>query len=230
MPEKVIVCLANSWKHHDRCVAGVELVKDSPRDWIRPVSARDGHGVSFEERELSGGGDPAPLDVLKIPLLAAQPADYQTENWLLDPDSWWSKIGEWSWGDLRYLEDKPADLWGTGDSSRKGENDRVAESAALNLTNSLALIRVKELELHVLDGGFRQVKREVRAIFKYRRVTYDLAVTDPAYRDEYLSRDDGHYRLGTCYLTVSLTEPFHEFCYKVIAAIFEPGGSPRENR
>lgn len=231
MPEtKVIVCLANSWKNNDRCVAGVELVDDNPGDWIRPVSARDGHGVSFTERELSDGGDPAPLDILEIPLLTAQPKDHQTENWLLDPTGWWSKMGEWHWDDLVDLKDTPADLWGTGDSSGKGTNDRVAESAATSLTSSLALVRVRSLELHVLDGGFQQVKREVRAIFRYRRATYDLKVTDPTYRDEYLSRGDGYYRLGACYLTVSLAEPFYGFCYKVIAAILEPGGPPRENR
>jgi hypothetical protein len=44
-------------------------------------------GVSFIERQLSGGREPAPLDILEIPLLTAQPTDYQTENWLLDPTS-----------------------------------------------------------------------------------------------------------------------------------------------
>ncbi|MEU7982856.1 hypothetical protein AB0B63_30530 [Micromonospora sp. NPDC049081] len=231
MPEtKIIVCLANSWKNHGRCVAGVELINGRPRAWIRPVSARDGHAVDLTELELFGGGDPAPLDILKVPLLTAQPKGHQTENWLLDPTRWWSKIGEYHWSDLVNLKDKPVDLWGTGDSSGKGTNDRVAESAAMYLTSSLALIRVRELELHVFDGGFGQVKREVRAIFRYGQATYNLAVTDPVYRDEYLSRDDGRYQLGACYLTVSLAEPFHGFCYKVVAAVLGSGVPPEGNR
>jgi hypothetical protein len=227
--KKVIVCLANSWKHSDRCVAGVEWVDGHRGDWVRPVSARDGHGVSFLERQLSGGGDPAPLDILQISLLAAQPAGYQAENWLLDPASSWSKLGECRWNNLGLLEDTPDDLWGTGGSSGKGVNDRVDAIAAVGLSNSLALVRVNAPVLHVLDGGFQQVKREVRASFRYRGVAYNLKVTDPTYVNNYLVRGDGLYQLGDCYLTVSLTEPFLGFCYKVIAAVIEPGG-PGENQ
>jgi hypothetical protein len=222
MPEtKLIVCLANSWKNQGRCVAGVEWINGHRGDWIRPVTLRDGHGVSLTERRLRDGREPAPLDIIAISLLVAQPAGHQAENWLLDPTFPWSKVGDWRWHDLGSLEDEPIDLWGIGVSSGKGVNDRVAEGSAASLTNSLALIRVRAPILHVLDGGFQQVRREVRAIFEYRRTTYNLKVTDPAYAQHYLSRDDGRYRLGDCYLTVSLAEPFLGFCYKVVAAILE---------
>jgi hypothetical protein len=220
--KKVIVCLANSWKNQDRCVAGIEWITGNPGNWIRPVTARDGHGVSFMERQIPGGREPAPLDILEIRLLAAQPAGHQVENWLLDPTRSWAKVGEWSWNDLRHLQDEPADLWGTGSSSGKGLNDRVIESVAMRLRSSLALIHVSALTLHVLDGGFQQVKREVRAIFKYHRTAYNLKVTDPICADYYLSRADGRYQLGDCYLTVSLAESFQGFCYKVVAAVLEP--------
>jgi hypothetical protein len=227
---KVVVCLANSKKLGHRCVAGIELVRGNPRDWIRPVSARNGHAVSLAERELPGNEEPAPLDILRIPLLIAQPEGHQTENWLLNPDRRWTKTGELPWEDLEDLVDAPTDLWGKDDSSNKGENDRVAEDEALELTNSLALVFVKSLKLHVLTTYYQQKKREVRAIFKYRRVSYDLAVTDPRYTKAYLQAEDGHYPLGPCYMTVSLAEPVNGFCYKVIAAILEPEGPPEENQ
>ena len=223
MPEtKVVVCLANSWKHHDRCVAGIEWVNGDPRDWIRPVTTRDGHGVSFNERRLPDGGEPKPLDIIQIPLVIARPTGYQTENWLLDPTRSWSKVGELPWIDLENLEDAPADLWGS--------ISLAPETAAMSVTNSLALVRIRAPILHVLDGGFQQVRRELRVIFKYRRATYNLKVTDPDYVNYYLSRNDGRYRLSDCYLTVSLTEPFQGFCYKVIAAVLESGGPPEGNR
>ena len=221
---KEIVCLANSRKHGGTCVAGIDLRGTRKRSWVRPVSARDGHAVSLEERRFADGGDLEPLDIIRVPLLSAKPWIHQTENWLLDPRQRWVKVGEWPPGDVGLLEDHPADLWGTGDSSGKGRNDRIAETAAARLAGSLAFVRVDDLRIRVYDGGFGQVKREVRAIFDYQGVIHNLKVTDPAYERHYLRKRDGIYNLEDGRLTVSLAEPFDGFCYKLVAAIIEPGG------
>ena len=51
---------------------------------------------------------------------------------------------------------------------------------------------------------------------------YALWVTDPVYERSYLSKLDGTYELGPCYLTVSLGERYEDSCYKLLAAIVEP--------
>ncbi|MGH3995945.1 MAG: dual OB domain-containing protein, partial [Pseudonocardiaceae bacterium] len=89
---KCIVCLANSRKLNGRCIAGKELVKGRPAQWIRPVSSRDHQEVSEYERQYKDGTDPENLDIIDIPLLDAHPQEYQQENWLLDPNQYWSKV------------------------------------------------------------------------------------------------------------------------------------------
>ncbi|WP_375233212.1 dual OB domain-containing protein [Pseudomonas syringae] len=38
-----MVCLANSWKHGGRCIAGKIYGGDRSGEWIRPVSPTVGH-------------------------------------------------------------------------------------------------------------------------------------------------------------------------------------------
>lgn len=97
---KRIVCLANSRKLQGRCVAGIELVGGERRGWIRPVSAREHEEVSEYERQYPDGSDPRPLDIIDVPLLEPRARGYQQENWLIDPDSYWERIGKASWRDL----------------------------------------------------------------------------------------------------------------------------------
>src|SRR5437868_5121823 len=92
---KQLVCLANSRKKGGRCVAGI--VQGSQTEWIRPVSARPEHEVSQTERQYNDRSDPRVLDIISIPLLQPQADRYQSENWLLDPDSRWRKVGRVGW-------------------------------------------------------------------------------------------------------------------------------------
>ena len=57
------------------------------------MSARDTEEVSEWERQYEDGSDPRVLDVIDVPVLNPQPRDYQQENWLLDPDSYWKESG-----------------------------------------------------------------------------------------------------------------------------------------
>jgi len=87
-----IVCLANSRKLSGRCIAGKEMVRNKPRGWIRPVSAREHEEVSEYERQYEDGTDPRVLDIIDVELLEPRPRTYQQENWLLDPDLYWTKV------------------------------------------------------------------------------------------------------------------------------------------
>ena len=220
-----IVCLANSRKMSGRCIAGKELFPEGqPGAWVRPVSHRDNQEVSEYERQYEDGSDPRVLDVIKVPLLKAQPRDYQRENWLLDPGYYWERVRRVAPNELAGFTDPEAPLWIDRHSSAKGMNDRVPLPDANSLASSLRLIRVDQLELSVSQPGrdFGNYRRTVQGRFHYAGTEYWLRVTDPIYERRYLQRRDGDYQIGARFVTVSLGEAYQGYSYKLIAAIIEP--------
>jgi hypothetical protein len=228
MPVKRLVCLANSRKLNGRCMAGIELSGGQRLGWIRPVSAREHEEVSEYERQYEDGSDPRLLDVMNVPLLEPRPKDYQQENWLLDPDSYWQHIDRLKWNDLHALADPVDRLWLDGDSTYNGLNDRVALAQASGIRSSLRLVRVDRMTLSVFKPGeaFGNPKRRVQGRFSHAGTEYRLWVTDPTYEQAYLAMPDGDYTIGESFLTVSLGEPHNGYCYKLIAAIMERTGGP----
>ena len=111
---KRILCLANSRKLSGRCIAGREIVDNKPGAWIRPVSAREHQEVSWEERHFEDGSDPSVLDVMDVPLIEARPHQFQQENWLLDPNVYWRKIGRVDWAGLQAFVECEGPLWVNG--------------------------------------------------------------------------------------------------------------------
>ncbi|MFE9093634.1 hypothetical protein [Streptomyces sp. NPDC007264] len=218
---KTLVCLANSRKLSGRCVAG--MVDDGSGEWVRPVSARPNREVSARERQYEDRTDPSVLDIVLVPLLRPQPHDFQSENWLLDPDYYWEKTGRVEWIGLLRLEQCPSALWINGSSTYHGSNDRVPTEEAVTLPDSLKLIRVTDLTLqvHVPGAMFGDQRLVLRACFSYAGHVYILRVTDPKYELEYLGKPEGTYELGESFLTVSLGEPYEGYVYKLVAAIIE---------
>ena len=220
---KRIVCLANSRKLHGRCVAGVELSAGKTDNWIRPVSARQHQEVSEYERQYKDGSDPRLLDIVDVPLLEHQPNDYQQENWILDPESYWVKVGEFDWGGLHEIAERGGTLWRNGSSTYSGRNDRIPIGQVSAETSSLKLIHVDGLRLQVFSPGqaFGNSKRRVQARFQFAGIEYALWVTDPRIEREYLAREDGEHQIDNCYLTISLGEPYDDYCYKLVAAVLQ---------
>lgn len=218
---KTLVCLANSRKLSGRCVAGI--VDGASGEWIRPVSARPNCEVSECERQYEDGSDPHVLDIISVPLLQPQPHSFQRENWLLDPGYYWRKVGRAGWDELLPLEQQPTTLWINGHATYHGINDRVPIEQAGSLADSLKLIRVHGVTLHVHAPSaiFGNPKRVVDARFQHAGFEYILRVTDPDYESAYLAEMNGNYELGESYLTVSLGEPYDGYAYKLVAAIIE---------
>jgi hypothetical protein len=214
---KTLVCLANSRKLSDRCVAG--MVDGGSGEWVRPVSARPSGAVSVRERQYEDETEPSILDIVSVPLLAYQPHDFQSENWLLDPDYYWVRNGRVGWQGLLGLEQHPSTLWINGSSSRDGTDNRVTVEEAATLPDSLKLIHVTDLVLQV-HTKFDQ-SLALRAYFSYAGHEYKLAVTDPDYEQKYIAKPVGSHQLGESFLTISLGEPFMGYAYKLVAAIIE---------
>lgn len=220
---KQIVCLANSRKLNGRCIAGKETGRGIPGGWIRPVSARENEEVSEYERQYKDGSDPHVLDIINIPLLEPKPIGYQQENWLLDPNSYWEKVGQIPWSDLQLLIDIPGPLWINGYHTYNGYNDKIPLEFTKTIDSSLRLIRVESLILSMFRPGefFGNPKRRVQGRFRYEEADYWIWVTDPRYEREYLAKPDGEYNIGESFITVSLGEPYNDVCYKLMSAIIE---------
>lgn len=225
---KRILCLANSKKMSGRCVAGREVLDTGPGPWIRPVSARPTEEVSEDERQYQDGSDPRVLDVVDVPLIRHQPHACQTENWLLDPGYYWSRVRQIGWAELQLYVENPATLWTNDRSTNHGVNDEIFQADADVLPNSLVLICVADLELSVFAPGasFGNPKRRVLGKFCYRGIRYALWVTDPIVERDYKAKPDGTYKVGECCLCVSLGEPMQkqngESCrYKLVAAMIQ---------
>jgi Dual OB-containing domain len=90
-----------------------------------------------------------------------------------------------------------------------------------SLDSSLRFVRVDRLRLAVFKPGeaFGNLKRRVQARFHHGGDEYALWVTDPGYERTYLARPDGSYEIGESFLTISLGEPYNDYCYKLVAAI-----------
>ena len=216
---KRIVCLANSRKYQERCIAGRELLQGGrPGQWVRPVSAREFEGVSLSERSLGDAGEPRLLDVIDVPVIEARSRSYQSENWLLDPDRAWKLVGRFGPARLSRIVESAAPLWIDSYSSSEGKNDRIPTVETEGLDSSLCLIRVERAELSVT--GYED-RRRLRVLFSHAGSEYALRLTDPQYEERYSDREAGTYSIGESYMTISLGEPFNDYAYKLIAALIE---------
>ena len=150
---KRIVCLANSRKLSGRCIAGREFAGGRPGAWIRPVSDRPHEEVSEYERQYEDGSDPCVLDIIDVPFLEPRPKGYQQENWLLDSEEDWVRVGRISWTDLERLADASGTLWLNGHHTSNGSNDVIPLDKAAEVTSSLKLVRVDSMRLSVFRPG-----------------------------------------------------------------------------
>jgi len=209
-----LVCLANSYKHGERCIAGKLL---ETGEWVRPVSDV-GHGEVPWRARLIGGREPLPLDVLDVPLQEEGP-DYgcQPENRLLLPGPW-QRAGRMTADDLLKYVDEVAER-----PLLYNYVDRVPTTLFARIPRP----RWRSLQLvHCYCADFHRDARKPddwRVTFDYHGAEYaDLKVTDPVA----LARLGRKERLdGPFVLTISLGMPFRptntskEYCFKLVAAV-----------
>lgn len=222
---KSIVCLANSIKHHPkRCIAGKELAAQNL--WIRPVSNNvlDEGALSQMDSAFQNGAQPKLLDVIEVHLKQTIPHGCQTENHLIDETAYWQKTGKIDWATLESLLDMPQSLWVNGNSTKNGFNDKISQQVALNLPNSLKLIRPENFQITVTQegGGQYPVKRAMRAKFQWNNVDYLLKITDPNYTNrinEYTINVG--YTISNAIICISISDILKEANahFKLIASI-----------
>ncbi len=215
---KRIVCLANSRKNWERCVAGKEALAGGFGRWVRPVSPRPSGELTLKDRCYTDGGDPAVLDIIEVPLIRPRPHRYQTENHVIDETLRWKKVGALPWRELGRLVDDLPRLWINGEGPHY---HRMPMDAAAALQSSLALIHVDNLVVHMNTAvdDYGKSRKRYRASFTYRALDYRFSATDPTFDGTLGTRKDGDHPIGDAYLCLSLSEEYKGYVYKLVATV-----------
>lgn len=215
---KTILCLANSYKHGGRCVAGVCL---DDGVWIRLRGAAPDGSLDARESVLDDGSEPRLLNVIEVELHYALPSDAHPEDWQIAPVRWRLLQRPATASQLQ----KILDAADKATTILRGYRDRmpVEEIQTKPMQSSLVLVCPSEIYWWIRGEGD---KRKNRALFRRHNVTYDLAVTDPRWLERLNLMPAGIYPHSTfaepdceTWLTVSLSEAFHGWHYKLVAGV-----------
>lgn len=211
---KTIICLANSWKLGERCIAGIDI--DTGK-WVRPVcdSLYPEDGKVPESVRLINGREPRLLDILEIPLAdTGNNFGFESENLSVLREDW--RLNG------RYL---PYKL------------NKFCSETQYILHNSIRAVRPSYLQS--LPQENRQTLQLVRSSrFSVTRVgdkwkgnitisnsqsLNNLTITDPFLVAQL---DTGYKPPETCFITVSLSMPWspddqeeEKPCWKLIAGV-----------
>ena len=213
-----IVCLANSWKRSERCIAGIEVATGH---WLRPVTASADGSVPRHIRGVRKG-EPALLDLLDLPLADDGPDfGFERENRLILPGRWYVR-GQAHPDDLRrYVEDAGPIL------HTAQRYVTVPQLQALPPAERRTLQLIEATDFAVEATRRQQSGHGVWKGTFSTRAGYHLTanITDPAYSGRL---DAGHVPDRHCLLTISLSLPWRppsweldDPCWKLIAGVIE---------
>ena len=217
-----IVCLANSFKHGGRCIAGKVHSGEYAGRWIRPVGRTEGQRqIQLSEMEYARGQYAAVRDILRIEFTSREPNTFQSEN-LIISGTRWSKVGEVSLDAIADLLDTPAGLWTNYSRSHYSLNDKIERELLVGPRESLFLISPQNVRVRVGPEHNGDVK--VRVLFQYNRVEYALTTTDVQIQNDYRGQPHATYPLPNSRgLTISLGERLPALIgdsYKLVAHVF----------
>lgn len=98
----------------------------------------------------------------------------------------------------------------------------VSEEAIGNLSYSLMLINTNQFEVIERTYDDNPDKHQVRLVFSYNGIHYDLPVTDPFFIHKYQRNPDIMENVTEIYLCLSLGVAFNNWYYKLVAGIIFP--------
>jgi hypothetical protein len=211
------ICLANSRKHGERCIAGVEiqpdpqtqqyqLVKDGGMPhWIRPVTETDYGQIPAQLVE-----NIHLLDVINLENRGNVPTSSQKENFLFEPQSIaiQTKLAPTVENLDALTEGAPLTLFGN-----RGKAVSAAQIAEVNY--SLLFVKVRSPEFYAARLG-----HQLRAKFVYNSNNYDFPVTDVQFCEQYYKNPKVLDDAKNVYFTLSLGMLHEDWHYKLVAGVF----------
>ena len=218
---KRIICLANSWKLKERCIAGIDI--DTGK-WVRPVcdSLYPEDGRVPKNICLVDGREPELLDILEIPLAdTGNNFDFESEN-LSVLRGQWKILGKFKVQDvIKYCDDGVI-----LHNSSKFVNLEYLQALPLNRRKTLQLINAVSLSIkpRTTSRGVTQLRGEVVTISG--RSLADIPITDPTFIRKI---ESGYQPNGNYLITMSLGMPYKPDnwegdetpCWKLIAGVIE---------
>jgi hypothetical protein len=217
-----ILCLANSYKHDHRCVAGISL---DTKKWVRLVGKQVPGCLTRKEASYSDGKEVALLDVFVAELDEPCGSNCHPEDVQITGKTWTFVRSFNQPADLQllaaFIRDEPTVLDGYCDRIEIQRFETVPARCSLGLTHP------EDLWWWIRE---EHGKRKNRALFRLGhigRIRYDLPVTDPATLNMLnllpVGLHPGRLICGNkptrTLITISLSEPFDSFLYKLVAGV-----------
>ncbi|MCT7984222.1 hypothetical protein NG796_13045 [Laspinema sp. A4] len=224
-----IICLANSWKHQERCIAGIDY--DTGR-WIRPVcddslNPKDGRVPRFVR--LVQGREPELLDILEIRLDDTGPNfGFECENLSILP-------GQWNCLGKANITDIPRECLNFEyilHNSRKYVNPSDLKKLPLDQRRTLQLVKTNKFSIHRDPNDKGQTKWKGTIETANGCKLEKAPITDPEFVHKLNSRyppsPNCLITVPNCLVTVSLGMPWappnwegEPPCWKLIAGVIE---------
>ncbi|EAW38449.1 hypothetical protein [Lyngbya sp. PCC 8106] len=214
-----IICLANSWKCGNRCIAGIHTIKHK---WVRAISNLPDGGVPASMR-LIDSREPALLDVIDIPLdKTGSDFGFECENLGILPGKW-RLTGKVPPGYLlKFCSHEPYILH----NDKRYVTVGYLQYLPFNERQTLQLVKTDQFSVECVRR-----RRDKSPIWEGRIVAENgsqltASITDPVL----VHKLELGYRPGdSCLVTVSLSMPWkpsdweedEQPCWKLIAGVIE---------
>lgn len=217
MSTSKILCLANSYKENNRCVAGIDL---QTGQLVRPVAKTDSQAIPSDWTEVSGRSL-KPLDIVEVPFLRGDATTkYQAENRFCDKG--WKIGGQAKLTDLQRYCDSDRTILHTPGSDAIHERYFRLQKRSRQTWQSLQLIQASDVQF------YKREEEKWNGRFKNRAgQEFDFRVTDDRFVKQLAQKRRGK-TLANGYLLLSLSRPWKHYqaakdrpmkCYKLIAGV-----------
>ncbi len=215
--DKYFICLANSYKHGGRCLAGIEIAfnadgkhyimrhDDGRPIWVRPISNQpDGSIPTAIAQQIKL------FDVVKMTDAVPCPDKAHVED---------TKYATLDCNQGHYtLSDALLKL--CIDSKHQNvfyfRGKAIPAKMVDRLDYSLMLIKPEEAHAYIDED---REKSKYRMKFTYYGSHYDFPITDPVFLEAFKKEPELYANLQGVYLTLSLGLEFEGFHFKLVAAV-----------
>ena len=218
--EKYFICLANSYKHGGRCIAGIEVVPQSdgslgivrhddgrPR-WIRPVSMSANGEIPNHLAESF-----KIFSLVKLTDVEPCPDNAHTE----DVHCTRMEICPFELSPTKDFLNQLIDTQHKAVFYFRGKS--IPTTIIDRLDYSLMLIHPDNAYAYCDE---ERENSKYRMKFTYNGSNYDFPITDPVFLEQFKKSPDSYADLDGAYLVLSLGIAFEGFHYKLVATVLIP--------
>lgn len=217
--DKYFICLANSYKHGGRCIAGIEITFDANGKpfiahhpdgrpvWIRPVSDTPDEAIPTEIAQ-----NIKMFSVIKLTDVVPCPKKAHVED------------VRYSQMECRHGSFTPNNQLLQLCLDKKHQNIFYYQGKAVSaqmverLDYSLMLIKPDEAEAYIDES---REKSKYRMRFSYYGMHHDFSITDPVFLEAFRANPELSTDLKDVYLALSLGMEFEGFHFKLVAAVIQ---------